>query len=159
MADNENVDPMQQSNSTPEQENVPSFDQVLEDEKVKEPVNEPAAEKPVSNEESLSVDVTNLVTMTHLLGLIGFVGPLIIWLLKRDEHKFVNEQVKEILNYQMSLMIYFLAVFLISRLWMSFGVWVIPILMVAHMIFVIIASVKSGEGKAYRYPIAIRFLK
>lgn len=98
-----------------------------------------------------------MVTMAHLLGLIGFVGPLIIWLLKKDGHKFINEQVKEILNYQLSLMIYLLAGFLLCMI--LIGAVIVPVLIVLHVIFVIIASVKASEGKAYRYPIAIRFLK
>jgi len=57
----------------------------------------------------------------------------------------------------MSLMIYFLAGWLLCIIFI--GVVIIPVLMLMHVIFVIIASVKSSEGKAYHYPIAIRFLK
>ena len=148
MADSENIDPAQQSQEQTQQENKQQFEEVLEKAK---------ADNSAINDESLPKDVVNMVTMTHLLGLIGFVGPLIVWLLKKDEHKFVNEQVKEILNYQISLMIYFLAGFLLCII--RIGAVILPVLMVLHIIFVIIASVKASEGKAYRYPIAIRFLK
>lgn len=148
MADNENIDPAQQSQEQTQQGNKQQFEEVLENAK---------ADNSAINDESLPKDVVNMVTMTHLLGLIGFIGPLVVWLLKKDEHKFVNEQVKEILNYQISLMIYFLAGFLLCII--MIGAVILPVLMVMHIIFVIVASVKASEGKAYRYPIAIRFLK
>ncbi|HPS55890.1 MAG TPA: DUF4870 domain-containing protein, partial [Sedimentisphaerales bacterium] len=131
----------------------------LENDKQFDEVLEKAKAEFAANEKSLSQDVVNMVTMAHLLGLIGFVGPLVVWLLKKDEHKFINEQVKEILNYQISFMIYFFASCLLCIIRIRIGFLIIPILMVLHIIFIIIASVKASEGKAYRYPIAIRFLK
>jgi uncharacterized Tic20 family protein len=147
MTDNENVDSGQSPKEQPEQENQEQFEEVLTEAKADEPIID----------ESLPQDAINMVTLAHLLGLIGFWVPLIIWLLKKDEHKFINEQLKEILNYQMSLMIYFLAGWLLCFIFI--GIVIIPVLMLMHIIFVIIASVKSSEGKAYHYPIAIRFLK
>ncbi len=150
MTDNENVE-------KPQQENQEQFEQVLTEAKADGYTDgEFKADESVSDE-SLPQDVINMVIVTHLLGLMGFVGPLVVWLLKKDEHKFVNEQVKEILNYQISLMIYFLAGFLLCAI--LIGAVIIPVLLVLHIIFIIIASVKASEGKAYHYPIAIRFLK
>jgi hypothetical protein len=145
MTDNENVE-------KPQQENHEQFEQVL----TRAKADGYTGDESVSDE-SLPPDVVNMVTLANLLGLIGFIGPLVIWLLKKDEHKFINEQVKEILNYQMSLMIYVFGAWLLYFIFIGFVI--MAVLMVMHIIFVIIASVKSGEGKAYRYPIAIRFLK
>ena len=145
MTDNENVE-------KPQQENQEQFEQVL----TRAKANGYTGGESLS-EGSLPPDVTNMVTLANLLGLVGFIGPLVIWLLKKDEHKFINEQVKEILNYQMSLMIYVFGAWLLCFIFI--GLVIMPILMVMHIIFVIIASVKSSEGKAYHYPIAIRFLK
>ncbi|MCK4886538.1 MAG: DUF4870 domain-containing protein [Planctomycetes bacterium] len=152
MTDNENVESGQSPKEQPEQENQGQFEEVLTEAKADE-----STSKEATIDESLPQDAINMVTMTHLLGLIGFVGPLVVWLLKKDEHKFINEQVKNILNYQISLMIYLLAGFLLCVI--LIGAVIIPVLMLMHVIFVIIASVKSSEGKAYHYPIAIRFLK
>src|SRR6266852_3321441 len=42
----------------------------------------------------------------HLLGIIlGIIGPLIIWLIKKDQSKFVDDQGKEALNFQIVLLI------------------------------------------------------
>ncbi len=152
MTDNENVDSGQSPKEQPEQENQGQFEKVLTEAKADE-----STSKEATIDESLPQDAINMVTLAHLLGLIGFWVPLIIWLLKKDEHKFINEQLKEILNYQMSLMIYLLAGFLLCIIFI--GAVIIPVLMLMHVIFIIIASVKSSEGKAYHYPIAIRFLK
>ena len=56
--------------------------------------------------------------LCHLLGLFtSFVGPLIIWLLKKAEDPFIDDQGKEALNFQITLAIAFIAV------------WIIPILL------------------------------
>ena len=48
--------------------------------------------------------------LAHLLGaLLGFLGPLIIWLVKKDDHPFVAEQSKEALNFQLTLLIWYVA--------------------------------------------------
>ena len=150
MTDNENIE-------KPQQENQDQFEQVLTQAKADGYTGGQSKGDESVIEGPLPPDVTNMVTLANLLGLIGFIGPLVIWLLKKDEHKFINEQVKEILNYQMSLMIYFFGTWLLFFIFIGFVI--LPVLMVMHIIFVIIASVKSSEGKPYRYPIAIRFLK
>ena len=86
---------------TPEEpvENVPS-DATPED-PVENVPPEASAEKPAS-------DVTNMAMLAHLLGaLFGFLGPLIIWLVKKDDHPFVAEQSKEALNFQLTLLIWY----------------------------------------------------
>jgi len=149
MVDYENIEPGQQSE---EQEKQGQFEEVLAEAKADEFTNKEAI-----IDESLPKDVINMVVLAHLLGLFGFVCPLVIWLLKKDEHKFINEQVKEILNYQISLMMYFFAAWLLCII--LIGAVILPVLILLHIIFVIIATVKASEGKAYHYPIAIRFLK
>ena len=51
-------------------------------------------------------DVANLAMLAHLLGaLVGFLGPLILWVVKKDEHEFIDDQSKEALNFQLTLLI------------------------------------------------------
>ncbi len=55
-----------------------------------------------------STDDRNLAMLSHLLGIVsGFVGALIIWSLKKDQSAFVDEQGKEALNFQITVMIAF----------------------------------------------------
>lgn len=102
----------------------------------------------------------------HLAALAGYLmsfvaanllGPLIIWLLKREESAFVDEQGKESLNFQLSLLIYSLACGLL--IFVGIGVFLLLPLWVFGFICPIIGAVKASEGISYRYPLCIRFIK
>ncbi len=100
----------------------------------------------------------------HLAGLIcwlgvpfgNIIGPLVIWLLKKDEFAIVEEQGKEALNFQISITLYliaaaFLAIFLI-------GIPILIGLAIAQVVLVIIATVKFSNNEPYQYPFTIRFI-
>lgn len=109
------------------------------------------------------------VSYTGLLSLpvINLVGPLIIWLLKRKAHPFINHHVKESLNFQISIGIYFVVLAIIigicvSRSINTLAALVILLLMILYICFLILvirASVKANKGEFYRYPLTIHFLK
>ena len=88
---------------------------------------------------------------------IGFlIGPLVVWLIKRDDDPLIEEQGKEAVNFQLTM---FLAIFLSALL--TFVLIGIPFLItfgLMMVIFPIIAAVKTSNGERYRYPISIRFL-
>ena len=97
-------------------------------------------------------------------GSIGFfIGPLIIWLMKKDTMPFVNEQAKEALNFAITVSLACLVLLMLTI--MSLGIaalLTIPLLMVigiGSLVFVILAAVKSHEGTAYRYPVSLRLVK
>ncbi|MDF7799940.1 DUF4870 domain-containing protein [Pontiellaceae bacterium B1224] len=102
----------------------------------------------------------------HLAALAGYLipflaanvlAPLIIWLLKREEGNFVNEQGKESVNFQLSLLIYSLACGLLF--FIGIGVLMIIPLGIFGFVCPIIGAVKASEGISYRYPLCIRFIK
>jgi uncharacterized Tic20 family protein len=113
----------------------------------------------------LSKDAKNWAMLAHLSGLLIYlipgvghiVGPLIIWLMKKDEHPFIDVNGKEALNFQISMSIYML-VGLVSILSCVFF-WVVPVLVVVDSIFSIIAAIKASNGEAYEYPLTIRLVK
>lgn len=100
----------------------------------------------------------------HLSSLAGFVvpfgniiGPLVIWLIKKDALPFVDDQGREALNFQISITIYVLASILLI-----FVVVGIPLLIVVGffaLIMTVIAAIKASDGVKYRYPLCIRFIK
>jgi len=97
-------------------------------------------------------------------GSIGFfIGPLIIWLVKKDTMPFVDDQAKEALNFAITVSLA-CAVLMILTI-MSFGigaVLTIPLLMVigiAALVFFIIAGMQANQGTRYRYPISLRLVK
>jgi len=103
--------------------------------------------------------------LCHLSALCGFIGipfgnvwgPLIIWLIKREESPYIDAHGKEALNFQISVSIYgVVAGILIIVL---IGLPILLALMVADVVFIIKAAVKANDGQSYRYPLTIRFLK
>ncbi|HVC92468.1 MAG TPA: DUF4870 domain-containing protein [Pirellulales bacterium] len=89
-------------------------------------------------------------------GVGGLVGPLVCWLLKKNDHPFVDENGKESLNFQISMHLYTLIASI--SLFCLIGFVLVPALLVANVVLVIIASVKAGKGEEYRYPLTIRLI-
>lgn len=85
------------------------------------------------------------------------LGPLIVWLAKRDDSPEIDAHGKEALNFQISMLIYtaVAAVFCLVLVGFVF----LAILWVLNAVFVIIACIQASDGKFYRYPLTIRFLK
>jgi len=113
---------------------------------------EPGIEQPET-----SKDARKLAVLCHLLGIVGFFGPLVIWLNEKDKHKFVDEHGQEALNEQMSMMAYFAAAGLLC--FIKIGFLLLAVLLLMHVIFIGEAAVKASRGEPYRYPIAFRLLK
>lgn len=102
--------------------------------------------------------------LCHLISFVGFIiplgnvlGPLIIWLVKKDQSAFVNDQGKESLNFQISLFIYGIVSFIL--IFVVIGILTSIALGIFWLVMVIIASIRANEGQTYRYPLTIRFLK
>jgi len=97
-------------------------------------------------------------------GNIGFfIGPLVIWLMKKDTMPFVNDQAKEALNFAITVSIAFLALMVLTVMTLGVGALLtVPLMLiigVTALVFVIIAAMKANEGVAYRYPFALRLVK
>ena len=96
--------------------------------------------------------------LCHLLGLFtSFIGPLIIWLIKKDEDDFVDNQGKEALNFQITVLI--AAIISGILIAVCIGVFMLAAVQIVNLVLCIVASAKSNSGVAYRYPICIRFIK
>lgn len=114
-------------------------------------MNDPVATTP-------STDDRNLAMLAHLLGIVtGFVGALIIWLIKKDQSAFVDEQGKEALNFQITVMIAFVGAWIL--MFVLIGALLMPLLLIANLVFCILAAVAVSRGEHYRYPVALRLLK
>ncbi len=87
----------------------------------------------------------------------NILGPLIIWLIKKDEMPTVDKHGKESLNFQISMTIYGLIASLL--IFVFIGFLLVPIVVIAQIIFVVIASIKANNGEFYNYPLTIRFIK
>jgi uncharacterized Tic20 family protein len=117
------------------------------------------AEQPVSpGQPEISKDAKNMAMLCHLLAIFtGFLGPLIIWLIKKDDTPFVDDQGKEALNFQITVLIAMIVSGLLTFL--CIGFILMPAVGIVDLVFCILAAIKASKGEAYRYPVNIRFIK
>lgn len=117
--------------------------------------------------------------LSPLVALIGIplgnvLGPLVVWLIKRQEHPFLDDQGKEALNFQVSLTLYALVAGLVVAPLFFVGallpllpaIALLPVvilggvaLLVFGLVMMVIAALRANEGEAYRYPVTIRFVR
>ncbi len=120
--------------------------------------SEPAQEAPAGQTQEVSQNAKNMAMLCHLLGFFtSFIGPLIIWLLKKDEDSFIDQQGKEALNFQIAIVIASFVAGLLSFLCIGFLLF--PVIAILDLVFVIMACIKSSKGEAYKYPVSIRLIK
>jgi len=100
-------------------------------------------------------DEKTLALLSHILTLVApILAPLIIYLLKKDESRFVSFHAKESLNFQITVTIVVIGLFITI-----IGAFIAGMVGIAALVFVVIATVKASEGKLYRYPFNIRLIK
>lgn len=106
----------------------------------------------------VSKDATNMAMLCHILAIFtSFLGPLIIWLIKKDESPFVDHHGKEALNFQLTVLIAWVASGL--SMFVCIGFLLVPVVGIVDLIFCILAAVKASRGEEYLYPLNIRFVK
>ncbi|MBO0995153.1 DUF4870 domain-containing protein [Bacillus sp. SD088] len=99
-----------------------------------------------------------LAAVIYIISFVSaFIGPLVIWLIKKDESAFIDYHGKEYLNFFISYAVYGI----ISGILMIvlIGFVLAPIVGIAATIFTIIAAVKAYDGQAYRIPFIFRIIK
>jgi uncharacterized Tic20 family protein len=99
----------------------------------------------------------------HLAALAGLVipfgniiGPLVVWLMKKNESAFIDDQGKESLNFQISASIYMLVAAL--SMFVLIGFILLPVVALATLIMTIVGAIRANNGEQYRYPLTIRFV-
>ena len=106
-------------------------------------------------------DERTMGLLSHILGgVTSFVGPLIIWLIKKEESPFVNDQGKEALNFQITILIGYVVAGIIAFLpFMGCISGILyPAIGVTSLIFAILGGIEANKGVAYRYPFALRLV-
>ena len=106
-------------------------------------------------------------SFAHLGGILGFLKSLIIWLVFKDRGSFTKVEAKEALNFQITVAIGQVAVFIINAIltavtlgiWGFIG-WLLPLAVwVISLIWSIQGFMKAKDGNHYRYPFALRLIK
>lgn len=109
-------------------------------------------------------EIRTWAMLTHfsaLLGLLvqlpaaGLIAPLVLWLLKREEHPFLNDQGKEAVNFHITMAL--LQVLGVAT-WCVGGFVLNILAFFVGLIFSIVAGVKANDGVTYRYPLTLRLI-
>ena len=118
-------------------------------------------------EDRPNAEEMNFATLAHLsgcagllgFGYIGFVGPLLIWWLKKDSSTYVEFQAKEAFNFQITIVILAFACGIAAL--MSCGT-LFPLIffpMMLQLIFGVLSVLDVRQGRAYRYPFNLRLMQ
>ena len=103
-----------------------------------------------------------LAQLSSLLGIwvvgMTFLGPLIIWLVKKDTSKFVDYHGKESLNFHLNVLVYFLACIVLIPCF-GIGIFLLPAVGIYSVVMSIIAGIKAHEGVRYVFPFIFRLIK
>ncbi|HEV2483074.1 MAG TPA: DUF4870 domain-containing protein [Puia sp.] len=105
-------------------------------------------------------DERTLAVLAHILSIvpgIGILGPLIIYLIRRDGPAFVTENAKESLNFQIT--VYICGVIGCILMVVGIGFLIVGVLYFVNLVLVIVAAVRVSENKIYRYPFNLRLIK
>lgn len=100
----------------------------------------------------ITQDDKTMAMLAYLLGLFtGFAGPLILWLLKKDQSKFVAYHALQalllhaavVLGYIISFVLFFLII----------GMFTLPVFIVLGLVFSILAGLAANRGEWYDIPV------
>jgi uncharacterized Tic20 family protein len=113
---------------------------------------------------SPSAEEKQWALFAHLSSLVGLIipfgtliGPLVVWLIKKDTLPFVNDQGKEAINFNITVLI---AVIISCILMLVvIGLLLLVLVGIAWLVLTIIAAIKVSNGEAYRYPFSLRLIK
>jgi hypothetical protein len=139
------------------------------------PLPPPAPATPPDTTGLPSAEEKQWAMFAHLSALIGglltsavggwgtFIGPLAIWLIKKDTMPYVDDQGKEALNFNITVAIACLALLLLSIVTLGIGLLIaVPawiVIGIGWLVLTIMAAVKSSNGEFYRYPMTLRLVK
>lgn len=106
---------------------------------------------------SITPEERTLGLVCVLLQFLTVVGPLIVWLIKKDESAYLNALGKETINFQLTLLILYVICGVLTII--VVGALLAPLVGLFGLVMIIVAAVKANEGIIYRYPFCFRFLK
>lgn len=117
---------------------------------------------PGPDPERIAPEWRGLCTILHLSALAGyfvpfanFVIPMVIWILKKDQAPDIDRCGREVLNFNVTMLIAFAAAWLL--MFVLIGFLLFPVLWIFGLVVTIIAAVKTNDGQHYRYPLCLRF--
>ncbi|HRE04379.1 MAG TPA: DUF4870 domain-containing protein [Opitutaceae bacterium] len=120
----------------------------------------PSSPSPASS----SNDAKTWAMLCHLSALAGFIipvgniiGPLIVWQIKKTEFPQVDDQGKESLNFQITVLLAAIVSFVL--MFVVIGIFLLAAVGIANLVFIIIATLRANQGELYKYPFNLRLIK
>ena len=114
--------------------------------------------------EEVNSDVTFWAMMCHLSSFAGILGapipfgnfivPFIVWMVKKDEHPFIDEHGREVLNFQINMVLYYIIAGILCLLLIGF--LLLPVLWIVNIYCTIKGGIKARDGYIYEYPALLR---
>lgn len=103
-------------------------------------------------------EANNMAMLAHLLVYIGgIIAPIIIFAMKKDDHPFIEDQAKEAINFQITLIIH--SFICMALCFVLIGFLLLPVLAIYSLVMPIIAGLAAAQGEYYRYPLIFRLIK
>ncbi|MEO6454719.1 MAG: DUF4870 domain-containing protein [Ginsengibacter sp.] len=103
---------------------------------------------PTSDEKTMAI-------LSHILTLVfPLLAPLMIYLIKKDESSYIAWHAKESLNFQITVTIIIIVLFITI-----IGILLVWLVGIVALVFVIIGTIRASEGKLYKYPFSLRLIK
>jgi len=104
-------------------------------------------------------------SMCHIAAFAGYIGipfgnilgPLVVWLIKKDEYELLDEQGKEAINFQISITLY--AIVSAILIVVIVGIFLLIALFIIDIVYPIVAAVQTSGGKKFHYPFSIKFIR
>lgn len=118
----------------------------------------PAAPQADAQVVAASKDDRTMAMLAHLLG-ITLLGSVLIWVLKKDQSPFVDDQGKEAVNFTITALIGYVGMIIFSIVTLGFGALLFPFYCLAVLGLCIYGAVKANSGVQFRYPLNIRLIK
>lgn len=110
-------------------------------------------------------DARQWAAITHASALVGLLGngigfllaPLLIWLIKRNDHPFLDDQGKEAVHFQITMLLAAIVGGILTVVLVGFVI--LLAVAILAVIMPIVAAIKASEGERYRYPLTLRLIK
>ena len=111
---------------------------------------------PTDSERSYAMLIHLSALLGYIAGPLAIIVPLVMWMTRREESAYANDHGREAVNFNISIWLYTLVAGLL--MFVVIGCFILPAIIIFHIIAVIMAAVRANAGQFYRYPVTVRFI-
>jgi len=124
--------------------------------------SESAAQTPTGGDENqrknwlIGLHASPLAGLTSI-PFANIIAPLVLWLMKREQIPALDADGRKVLNFQISVAIYFLVS--LPLVCVIIGYFLLLAVAIFWLVCVIIGTIKAANGESFDYPLSIPFLQ